>query len=272
MNILDRLKSAKTKLQELTDTNNYELAIILGSGLGDIAENLDNKTIIPYSEIPSFPISTVEGHKGNMIFGKLNGLKVIALQGRFHYYEGYSMEEICFPIRLLKTLGIKRLIVSNAAGGVNMSFQTGDIMLITDHINLFPEHPLRGKNIQEFGTRFPSMANAYDKEQIKIIEGIAKDLGINLQKGVYAGMQGPSFETFAEYNMLRILGADAVGMSTVPEVITARHMNIECIGISIITNTAKSSDDMDTNHSEVQDIGNKVSYKLISILKKFASI
>ncbi len=212
-----------------------EIGIILGTGLGGLAERIEKINIIPYEEIPHFPVSTVESHKGKLIFGKLGGKIVVAMQGRFHYYEGYSMKEVTFPVRVMRLLGINILLVSNACGGMNPLFQRGDLMIIADHINFFPESPLRGKNEDAFGPRFPDMYNTYDPDLIKLAEDVALREGISVKKGVYVGVPGPSIETSAEYRMLRGMGADAVGMSTVPEVIVARHMEIKVLGISVIT-------------------------------------
>ena len=198
-----------------------ETAIILGTGLGSLVHEITDKYEINYKDIPNFPLSTVEGHSGKLIFGKLGGKDILAMQGRFHFYEGYSMQQVTFPVRVMRELGIKTLFVSNAAGGMNPDFEIGDLMIITDHINLFPEHPLRGKNI-DYGPRFPDMSEAYSKELIAKALEIAKEKGIKVQQGVYVGTQGPTFETPAEYKMFHILGGDAVGMSTVPEV-TAAH-------------------------------------------------
>lgn len=211
-----------------------ETAIILGTGLGSLVHEITDAYEISYKDIPNFPISTVEGHSGKLIFGKLGNKDIMAMQGRFHFYEGYSMQEVTFPVRVMRELGIKTLFVSNAAGGMNPDFSIGDLMIITDHINFFPEHPLRGKNI-EYGPRFPDMSEAYSKELINKALQIAEEKGINVQQGIYIGTQGPTFETPAEYKMFHILGADAVGMSTVPEVIVANHCGIKVFGISVIT-------------------------------------
>ncbi|MFA5034050.1 MAG: purine-nucleoside phosphorylase [bacterium] len=212
-----------------------EIGIILGTGLGRLAGSIKVETSIPYNKIPDFPISTVESHKGRLLFGTLGGKKVVAMQGRFHYYEGYSMQEVTFPVRVLKALGCKIMVVSNAAGGINPLFNRGDVMLISDHINFFPEHPLRGKNDDSIGPRFPDMLNIYDRDLLALAEKVALEQRIPVRKGVYLGLQGPCFETPAEYRMIKILGADAVGMSTVPEVIVARHCGLKVIGMSIIT-------------------------------------
>lgn len=211
--------------------------IVLGSGLGKLADTIENQIVIPYKEIPHFSASTAIGHKGNLIAGMLGGKFVVAMQGRFHYYEGYPMEQVTLPIRVLKVLGIKYLFVSNAAGGVNYDFKVGDLMIIRDHINLLP-NPLIGKNLDEFGPRFPDMTRPYDPDLIRSAEAIAAKEGIRLHKGVYLAGTGPTYETPAEYKYFRIIGADAVGMSTVPEVIVARHSGIPVFGMSVITNEA----------------------------------
>jgi purine-nucleoside phosphorylase len=212
-----------------------EVAIILGTGLGEIAEKIEKEKVLPYEDIPNFPLSTVESHKGRLILGALSGKRVVAMQGRFHYYEGYSMREISFGVRVMKFLGAHTLIVSNACGSMNPQFKTGEIMVITDHINLLGDNPLRGVNDERFGPRFPDMFEVYDPRLISLAEEIALSEGIALRKGVYLSLAGPNLETGAEYRMLRILGADVVGMSTVPEVIAARHMGMRILGLSVIT-------------------------------------
>lgn len=209
--------------------------IILGTGLGRLAQEIDTQTVIGYEEIPHFPVSTVESHAGRLIFGTLRGKPVVAMQGRFHYYEGYTLQQVTFPVRVMYKLGIKRLFISNAAGGLNPNMEVGDLMIITDHINLLPDNPLRGKNYEEFGPRFPDMSQPYDPQLIERACQIAERLNIRYHTGVYVAVQGPCLETKAEYRFLRIIGADAVGMSTVPEVIVARHMGLSCFGISVIT-------------------------------------
>ena len=213
-------------------------AIILGSGLGKLADAITDADIIPYSEIPHFKTSTAVGHKGNLIFGLLDGKPVMAMQGRFHYYEGYTMQEVTFPVRVMSRLGIKRLLVSNAAGGLNTAFAVGDLMIITDHINFMP-NPLIGKNIEEMGPRFPDMTTVYSQSLHKRAHQAAKEIGITLREGVYVAETGPTYETRAEYRMFGLMGGDAVGMSTVPEVIVARHCGMEIFGMSVITNCAK---------------------------------
>ena len=214
---------------------NPETAIILGSGLGSLADQIESATVIPYAEIPHFMHSTAIGHKGNLIYGKLGGKEVLAMQGRFHYYEGYTMQQVTFPVRVMKLFGIQNLLVSNAAGGINPSFKVGDLMIIRDHINMMP-NPLIGPNNECFGTRFPDMTRAYDREMIRLAEEIATSLDIPLKKGVYVGLTGPSFETPAEYAFYGRVGGDAIGMSTVPEVIVARHAGLRVFGMSVITN------------------------------------
>lgn len=227
-------------------------AIILGTGLGELVSHIDIKLSIPYEEIPNFPVSTVEGHAGRLIFGNLGNKYVMAMQGRFHYYEGYSMKESTFPVRVMKAIGIKTLFVSNAAGGMNPNFRIGDVMIITDHINLFPDHPLRGKNYNELGPRFPAMGDAYSARLIDKARQIAKDNNIRLVEGVYVGTQGPTFETPAEYRFFWRIGGDAVGMSTVPEVIVARHSGIEVFGMSVITDLGVEGVVEEVSHEEVQ--------------------
>jgi purine-nucleoside phosphorylase len=213
-----------------------EVGIVLGTGLGALVDNIEILVEIPYGSIPHFPLSTVEAHKGRLIFGSLNGKKVVCMQGRFHYYEGYSMQKVTFPIRVMKLLGIHTLVVSNASGGINPDYATSDLMIINDHISLFlPQNPLIGHNFDSLGERFPDMSEPYDKALIARSISIANANNIKIHEGVYVSVTGPQLETKAEYRMLRLLGADAVGMSTVPEIIVARHMNIACFGLSVIT-------------------------------------
>lgn len=229
-----------------------KLAIILGTGLGNLVDYIEDKVYIPYSEIPNFPVSTVQGHSGNLIFGSMGGKRVMAMQGRFHYYEGYDMKTVTFPVRVMKALGIETLFVSNAAGGMNKDFKVGDVMVITDHINLFPENPLRGKNYEELGPRFPAMTEPYDHRLVEIADGIAAEKGIRIVHGVYVGTTGPTFETPAEYEYFRVIGGDAVGMSTVPEVIVAKHAGMEVFGISVITDLGGKDIKEVPTHEEVQ--------------------
>jgi purine-nucleoside phosphorylase len=248
-------------------TSKPETAIILGSGLGHLADEIEVETEISYSEIPNMPVSTVEGHSGKMLFGKLGGKEIIAMQGRFHYYEGYSMKEVTFPVRVMYELGIKNLFVSNAAGGMNPLFSVGDLLVLKDHINMFPEHPLRGKNFPT-GPRFPSMHQAYDPEFIKIVEEAADRLSIKIFKGVYLGTQGPTFETPAEYRMFRGMGADAVGMSTVPEVIVAVHCGIRVFGISVITDLGGFDQAVSVSHEEVQAAADAAQPRMTALMKE----
>ncbi|MDA9312485.1 purine-nucleoside phosphorylase [Vicingaceae bacterium] len=211
------------------------IGIVLGTGLGNLALQIDAEEIIDYADIPNFPVSTVESHSGKLIYGNLNGKKVLAMQGRFHYYEGYSVREITYPIRVMNLLGIEILLISNAAGTVNPNFKKGELMLIDDHINMLPDNPLRGKNFDELGPRFPDMSQPYNKEINALLKVIAKEKGITLHEGVYTPVAGPNLETRAEYRYLRTIGTDAVGMSTVPEVVVANHMSMPCVAISVLT-------------------------------------
>lgn len=238
-------------LNERTKQFQPEIGLVLGSGLGNLIQDIDVLHRIDYKDIPHFAPSTVEGHKGKLIFGTLSGKKVMAMQGRIHYYEGYSMQEVTFPIRVMKQIGIEKLVVSNASGGVNPSYEVGDIMIINDHINMFPEHPLRGENDERFGPRFVNMGVPYRKEWIAILKEIAGELGVSVKEGVYLGLSGPTFETLAEYKMVRSLGADCVGMSTVPEVIVAKHQHMDCLGISIISDMGTESGIELVSHEEV---------------------
>ncbi len=228
-----------------------EYAIVLGSGLGSLVEDIEVEKEIPYKEIPNFPVSTVKGHKGSLIFGTLNGKKVLAMNGRFHFYEGYSMKQVTFPERVFWQMGIRKLIVSNASGGVNRNYKVGDVMLIKDHVNFFPEHPLRGPNDKHFGPRFVNMSEPYSKKMLQVVREYATNNGIKIKEGTYLGLQGPTFETLAEYTMVRNMGADAVGMSTVPEVIVAVHMGMEVFGISVITDIGTEEFIEEVNHQEV---------------------
>lgn len=245
--------------------------IILGTGLGNLVTQITEKEEIPYETIPNFPVSTVEGHSGKLIFGKLGDVVILAMQGRFHYYEGYDMKEVTFPVRVMKALGIENLLVSNASGGMNPEFEIGDLMIITDHINVFPEHPLRGKNFNELGTRFPDMSQAYSKEFIAKAKEIAKRNNIKVVEGVYVGTSGPTFETPAEYKYFRIIGGDTVGMSTVPEVIVANHAGMKVFGMSIITDLGVEGKIVEVTHEEVQEIGNKVQPLMTQIMKELVA-
>lgn len=248
-------------------TTNPTTAIILGTGLGQLASEITDKYEFPYSEIPNFPISTVEGHSGKLIFGKLVNKDIMAMQGRFHFYEGYSMKEVTFPVRVMYELGIKTLFVSNAAGGMNPQFNIGDLMIITDHINLFPEHPLRGKNFPT-GPRFPDMHEPYDLQLVAEADKVAAEKGIKVQHGVYIGVQGPTFETPAEYRMFAKMGGDAIGMSTVPEVIVAHHCGIKTFGVSVITDLGGFDDPVEVSHEEVQEAANKAQPMMTEIMRE----
>ncbi len=248
-----------------------EVGIILGSGLGGLVNEIEIKEKIPYEEIPNFPVSTVDGHSGQLIFGILGGKKILAMQGRFHYYEGYNMKEVTFPVRVMKKIGINNLFVSNATGGLNPDYNIGDLMIIQDHINMFPEHPLHGKNIDELGPRFPDMSAVYTKEFRHKARLIALKNNIDIKEGVYVGVSGPTFETPAEYKMFRILGGDVVGMSTVPEVIVARHMDMKVFGISIITDSGVPGEIVEVSHEEVQEVAMKSEPKMTLILKNLIS-
>ena len=248
-------------------TTSPKTAIVLGTGLGQLASEISDKTEFPYSDIPNFPVSTVEGHSGKLIFGKLGGVDILAMQGRFHFYEGYSMKEVTFPVRVMYELGIKTLFVSNAAGGMSPAFSIGDLMIITDHINFFPEHPLRGKNFPT-GPRFPDMHETYDLNLVALADQIAEEKGIKVQHGVYVGVQGPTFETPAEYKMYRLLGGDAVGMSTVPEVIVAHHCGIRTFGVSVITDLGGFDVPVEVSHEEVQGAANKAQPFMTEIMRE----
>lgn len=243
-----------------------EIAVILGSGLGNLADQMQVVSEIDYHDIPNFPVSTVAGHAGKLIFGNLGGKYVMAMKGRFHYYEGYDMKQVTFPIRVMKELGVKTLFVSNAAGGMNKEFRVGDVMVITDHINLFPENPLRGKNYDELGTRFPAMTEAYKKNLVALADNIADRNGMRLMHGVYVGTPGPTFETPAEYEYFRIIGGDAVGMSTVPEVIVANHAGMDVFGLSVITDLGGKDVDYVPTHEEVQQAAETASPVMVKLI------
>ena len=252
-------------------TGSPETAIILGSGLGSLADRIEEAIVIPYAEIPHFMHSTAAGHKGNFICGKLGGKQVLAMQGRFHYYEGYSMQKVTFPVRVMKLLGIKNLLVSNAAGGINNTFKVGDLMIIRDHINMMP-NPLIGSNNELFGTRFPDMTRAYDREFICAIEEIAASHAIPLKKGVYVGLTGPSFETPSEYAFYGRVGGDAIGMSTVPEVIVARHAGLRVFGMSVITNEGYHfADDFVNDGADVIVAANKAAAVMTTLFSELVS-
>lgn len=262
----NKVKETVTYIQEKTAHFQPEIAIILGSGLGGLVDSLNAEYSLDYKEIPNFPTSTVQGHKGKLLFGILNGKKVVIMQGRFHYYEGYTMKEVTFPIYIFQSLGVKNLVVSNAAGGVNLNFQPGDIMLISDHINLLP-NPLIGPNDERFGPRFPSLHEAYNSAIQQKARDVADEMGIKLQKGVYVGLSGPSFETRAEYTYLRCIGGDAAGMSTTPETIVANYLGIRVMGVSVIANVGDGNK-VESSHKEVLDAVEKAMPVLIEFVKK----
>lgn len=265
--MLEEIKKASNFLKQQTLWT-PKIGIILGTGLGGLVKEIDTEIAIPYSEIPHFPVSTVEGHAGKLIFGKLADKEVVAMAGRFHYYEGYSLQEVVFPVRVMIELGVTHLIVSNASGGVNPDFEIGEIMIIDDHINLFPANPLTGKNIDELGPRFPDMSEPYDHQLIAAALKIAADQGTRVKTGVYAGLTGPTLETPAEYNYVRVIGADAVGMSTVPEVIAAKHAGIKCFAVSIVTDLGVKGKIQKVTHEEVQQVASAQEPKMTALLKE----
>lgn len=254
--MLEKIQDAVAFIREKI-SDRPDIGLVLGSGLGGYADSFSDPTIIPYTEIPHFPRSTVAGHKGRLIFQQFKNCTLAVMQGRFHYYEGYSMEQLTFPIRVMGTLGIRRLILTNAAGGVNPDFEAGDLMLITDHINFMGKNPLIGPHHEKFGDRFPDMTHTYHPEDAGVFETIAQKLDIRLQKGVYIAFSGPSYETPAEIRMARTLGADAVGMSTVPEAIVATQMGIQVSGVSCITNLAAGMEGAKLAHEDVMETANR---------------
>lgn len=245
---------------------NPEIGIVLGTGLGNFISQIKIEHAISYADIPHFPVSTVKGHHGQLIFGTVNNTKVVALKGRFHYYEGYSMQEVTLPIRVLKYLGIKHLFLSNASGGTNVNFRVGDMMIIEDHINLTGQNPLIGKNDERFGPRFPDMSEVYDKKLIQMAVEVAKEKNLDYQIGVYAAVTGPNYETPAEYKYIRIIGADAVGMSTVPEAIVARHMNLSCFAVSVISDLGIEGKIEIISHDAVIDAASHVEPKMTKLI------
>lgn len=265
-------------MEKFNETVNYikekvenipKIAIILGSGLGSLSDDIENKIVIPYSEIPNFPVSTVAGHKGELIFGTLENVPIIAMNGRFHYYEGYDLKETTYPIRVFKLLGVETLILTNAAGGINENFNKGDLMIIEDQLSFFAESVLRGPNMDEFGDRFIDMSNTYNKDYISKLKEIMLNITGKCHTGVYAYMKGPTYETPAEIRALRVLGADAVGMSTVPEAVVATHSGIKCAGITCITNMAAGVTNEVLTHEDVKETANKVEANFKKIIKEF---
>lgn len=269
-NLYDKIVESSVYIKSKTNIV-PQIGLILGSGLGVLADEIENPVIISYDEIPNFPVSTVEGHKGQLVIGQLQGKNVVAMQGRFHYYEGYAMQDTTFPVRVMKALGIETVFVTNAAGGANKEFKPGDLMIITDHINLGGYNPLIGPNDNRLGVRFPDMSTAYTPKYIEVARQFAKELEIDIKEGVYAFFTGPTYETPAEVRMARVLGADAVGMSTVPEVIVASHSNLEVVGISCITNMAAGILDQPLNHEEVIETTQKVKEQFLNLVKKIVS-
>ncbi len=262
------IESTATFIKQKTNNFAPEFGIILGTGLGGLVNEIEAEYILPYETIPNFPISTVEGHSGKLIFGKLSGKNVVAMQGRFHYYEGYTLQQVIFPVRVMKLLGIQRLFVSNASGGVNPDFEIGDLMIQTDHINLFPGNPLIGANDKRFGPRFPDMSEPYDHKMIALAKTIVEELKIKVVYGIYVGMSGPTFETPAEYKYVRNIGGDTVGMSTVPEVIAARHMGIPVFAMSVITDLGVPGKIVEVSHAEVQKVAEIAEKKMTLIIKE----
>lgn len=265
--MLTKIKESYEYIQSRTSVQ-PTVGIILGTGLGGLVKEIRIIDEISYGDIPHFPVSTVQSHSGKLIFGELGGKFVVAMQGRFHFYEGYTMQEVTFPVRVMKLMGIERLFVSNASGGVNPDYEVGEIMIIDDHIDLFPAHPLIGKNIDELGPRFPDMSEPYDHKMIAIAQTIAAENGIRVATGTYAGLTGPTLETPAEYRYVRIIGADTVGMSTVPEVIVARHMGIPCFAISIITDLGVPGKIQETSVEDVIAVANEQEPKMTKIMKE----
>lgn len=265
--MLTQFKESVAYIQSKTNVQ-PTIGIILGTGLGGLVKEIEVIDEIEYKDIPNFPVSTVESHKGKLIFGNLGGKQVIAMQGRFHYYEGYDMKQVTFPVRVMKLLGVERLFVSNASGGVNPDFEVGEIMIVDDHINLFPEHPLTGKNFDDLGPRFPDMSQPYDKTMIELATTIAKENDIKVSVGTYLGLTGPTLETPAEYKYVRVIGADAVGMSTVPEIIVARHMNMPTFAISIITDLGVPGKIQETSLDDVIAVASRQEPKMTLIMKE----
>ncbi len=266
-NLMEKLNQAKAFIEKRTGSMAIDIGLVLGSGLGDLADTIKDPIIIKYKEIPNFPVSTVPGHAGRLVIGELEGKTVICMQGRFHFYEGYGMDQVVFPIQVMKLLGVKSLILTNAAGCVNTAWKPGDLMLITDHIKLAPTCPMRGPNEDELGPRFFDMSLAYDPSLSKVAREQAKELGINLREGVYMFFAGPNFETPAEIRAARALGADAVGMSTVPEAIAAAHCGLPTMGISCMTNMGAGILDQPLNHEEVLETGLKVKGQFTALIR-----
>ena len=272
MSYLDNIKLANEYVQHVLGGRKPTIGIVLGSGLGRLADEIEDPLVLPYKRIPGFPVSTAIGHKGNFIIGQLGGKTVVAMQGRIHYYEGYGMNQVTLPIRVMKLMGIEYLFVSNAAGGTNLGYQVGDLMIIRDHINLMP-NPLIGPNLEEFGPRFPDMTRPYDPKLIRLAEDIAAEMDLPLQKGVYIACSGPTYETPAEYRYFRAIGGDAVGMSTVPEVIVARHSSIPVFGMSVITDVAHDTEDENyvIDGEKVVKAANAAADKMTALFKEMVT-
>ncbi|MFA7687427.1 MAG: purine-nucleoside phosphorylase [Moheibacter sp.] len=264
--MLEKIREAVEYIKPLMQKT-PEYAIVLGSGLGKLQDEVQDKVVIDYRDIPHFPQATVAGHKGRLILGEIENKTVLMMAGRFHYYEGYSMQEVTFPMRIFKELGIEKLLLSNASGGVNPNYEVGDAVVIKDHINMMPEHPLRGKNLDELGPRFVDMSEAYDKPMREFVIGFGKENGIEVKEGIYMGLQGPTFETPSEYGLVRILGADCVGMSTVPEVIVAKHMGMRVFCISVITDLGGPEIAFPVSHEDVLNAANKAMPTVIKLVK-----
>ena len=265
-NMFDKVKESAEFIKGKSNVE-PKIGLILGSGLGVLGDEIQNPVKIKYNDIPNFPVSTVEGHAGQLVIGTLEGKEVVAMQGRFHYYEGYSQQEITFPVRVMKALGVDTIVVTNAAGGANKEFKPGDLMVIKDHINLSGNNPLMGSNDERFGPRFPDMSTAYKQKYVDLVKNCAKKLDMTIQEGVYAFFSGPTYETPAEVRMAQILGADAVGMSTAPEVIVASHSGMDVVGISCITNMAAGILDQPLDHEEVIETTQKVKSEFLSLVK-----
>ncbi|KIL36934.1 purine nucleoside phosphorylase [Cohnella kolymensis] len=268
--LLGRMEEAKSFIQARMKEA-PQVGLILGSGLGELADDIQDAVRIPYESIPHFPVSTVEGHAGQLVTGRLQNKTVIAMQGRFHYYEGYSMQDVTFPVRVMKSLGVQQLIVTNACGGMNPAFKPGDLMIIKDHLNLTGANPLIGSNEPGLGPRFPDMSRAYTPELLTLVRDTAQSLGIEVQQGVYAGISGPNYMTPAELTMLRTLGGDAVGMSTVPEVIVASHMSMQVIGISCVTDMAIGEELEPLSHEQVIEVANRAKPRFIKLVKEIVA-
>lgn len=267
--LLEQIEEAKSVIEaRLAGADRPEIGLILGSGLGDLADRLEAAISVRYEDIPHFPVSTVEGHAGKLVVGKLNGKTVAAMQGRFHFYEGYTMQEVTFPVRVMKALGISHLIVTNACGGMNPAFSPGDLMIIKDHLNMTGSNPLIGPNEPSVGPRFPDMSRAYCPELAALVRETARELDIPVQEGVYAGITGPSYMTPAELTMLRQLGGDAIGMSTVPEVIVASHMSMKVIGISCVTDMAIGEHLEPLTHEQVMEVANRTKPRFTRLVQE----